>query len=456
MTPDHTLAIPDESRPAVRDEPLGWFPTWIVGRAYYSTAAPAGVALVLARQPDNRFDSDAIAVFAPRGGQIGHLPRYDAACLAPLLDRGTIRLTARLAGPDAPTERAPLRLEVWPAERAVTLAGTTDGSFEAIWHSQVLALWQERVRFTPRALSDFRAAIRDLAHTGRLWPETQLFYRLLKGTVADGVAAEEQERLAAALLVRATEARRRADALACGPCGSLLPFGHLSVLPLRALRPAPVVTLCEALRAGTAALRWPARPGSGRLEVILGDGIRLLAVRGEVLDTSAGRFRLLDDTVIESAGIPRALRTVIDDEAARQRHMPVFLENHALATPSLPDLPESATGYAVFHGGRLLRISLFAHSACATSAAAEEIPRLPWHLRPSRPALSLKTAFDEVARIHSETPLTRQHDGSYRFEASAALKGRARLLDDQALFFLRVRAAPAFADKLSKRPCEDL
>lgn len=85
--------------------PFGWFPTWIVARRYYTPVPPPDVALICERQSDNLSDPDAIAVYGPHGGQVGHLPRYDAAYLAPLLDRAAIRLTARLSGDSASTTR---------------------------------------------------------------------------------------------------------------------------------------------------------------------------------------------------------------------------------------------------------------------------------------------------------------------------------------------------------------
>lgn len=47
-----------------------------------------GVSAVLIRNPDNPYDSNAVEVHVPAVGQIGHLNRYDAARLAPLVDAG--------------------------------------------------------------------------------------------------------------------------------------------------------------------------------------------------------------------------------------------------------------------------------------------------------------------------------------------------------------------------------
>lgn len=426
--------------------PLGWFPTWIVGRRYYEAVPPPEAALPCERQPDNLNDPDAIAVYAPRGGRIGHLPRHDAAYLAPLLDRGAIRLAARLAAADDPLGRAPIRLEVWAAERADTLAGQAVGTAEAVWHGQLLSLWQNRSRYTHQALDAFRSAIRDFAHSGRLWPETQLFYRLLKGTVADGESAEAQAREIAEKLAAEAEERCRAAetaalraAFACEACGPLLPFGHLAVLPLRALRPAPATPLADALRSNMAALTLKKTSGSvTAFELLLSDGARVLAVGGERLDTTAGVFRVAKDAVIDSADTPYTLYAVADgdDAPAPTRRAPVFLNDAATAEPALPELPPGATGYAVFRGGERLHLALFAHPACAAAALAG-LRRLTWHLRPSSPALNAEAAFAALAPIFEAAPFSIDPPFA-RFDATPGLRGEARLVDGEELGYLRL------------------
>ena len=437
--------LPPESSSLSFSGPLGWFPTWIVGRRYYDAVPPPDAALPCERQPDNPSDPDAIAVYAPRGNQVGHLPRYDAAYLAPLLDRGAIRLTARLAADDDPHNRTAIRLEVWADEHAVTLAGPDAGTAEAVWHGQLIALWQNRARYTHQALDAFRSEIRDLAHSGRLWPETQLFYRLLKGTVADGEAAEEQARQLAARLAAEAEAIRLAAetanvraAFACEACGPLLPFGHLSVLPLRALRPATIAPLTETLRTGAAALTLKkAANGASAFEVLLADDARVLAVGGERLDTTAGAFRIAKDTLIESADTPFTLHALADGDDAPNRRTPVFLSGAATVEPPLPALPPEATGFAVFRGGERLHLALFAHPACAVAALAG-LRRLTWHLRPSRPAaLSAESAFAALAPIFEAAPFS--NDPPFvRFYTTPGLRGEARLSDGNALAYLRL------------------
>lgn len=66
----------------------------VVGTTFYEV--PFDVlepfcTLVWKRQPENPFDTNAIALFF-QGEQIGHIPKETAADLAPMIDNGTIDL----------------------------------------------------------------------------------------------------------------------------------------------------------------------------------------------------------------------------------------------------------------------------------------------------------------------------------------------------------------------------
>jgi len=392
---------------------LGWIPTWIVGRRHYAAIPPPGVALLCERQPDNPYDSDAIAVYAPGGGQIGHLPRIDAAYLAPLVDRGVVRLEARLSGPDDPDNRTPIRLEVWPAEQTADLAGRNADTAEAVWHHQLLGLWQNRARYAHAAINAFRSEIRDRFHAGGLWPETQLLYRLLKGVVADGEAAAEQARqeqlrreAEAAERERAAQLAACRAAIACEACGTLLPFGHLSVLPLRAVRPAEAQPIVRAMREGTAAItRGTESTDLCKLQVKVERGTCVLAVEGQEFDTTLGRVRVLHDSVFAPGLVPDHLFYVVKTDGSQsKRRKPVFLADAVMSEPVLPELPKEATGFAVFRGGRCLEIVLFSHPDCAV--AALPLLRLrSWHLKPASPAPSAADAFDAIKPIFLDTPV---------------------------------------------------
>jgi hypothetical protein len=89
------------------------------GEALQSDAAVPGAVLELRRDPDNEYDSNAIAVHAAGGGeQLGFVPREIAEELAPRLDAGepwsAVVLREQRASPRDP--RTGLTMLLAPAE----------------------------------------------------------------------------------------------------------------------------------------------------------------------------------------------------------------------------------------------------------------------------------------------------------------------------------------------------
>ncbi|KAL1741859.1 SNF2 family N-terminal domain-containing protein [Schizophyllum fasciatum] len=64
--------------------------TGVVGIQYYTGLVGAGEEVQLIREPNNRYDRNAIRVSNIAGSQVGHIPKNVASRLAPLLDRGEI------------------------------------------------------------------------------------------------------------------------------------------------------------------------------------------------------------------------------------------------------------------------------------------------------------------------------------------------------------------------------
>lgn len=460
-TPLPITADPDSiARP---DAPLGWIPTWIVGRRYYRAAPPPDTVLVCERQPDNPHDPEAVAVYAPGAGQVGHLPRCDAAYLAPLMDRGAIRLSARLNGDDDPENRAAIRLEVWADLNAAVLAGPDADTVEAIWHTLLVCLWQRHVQYSYEALDAFRARIRELAHAGDFWPATQLIYRLLKGVVGDGeAAAAEAKRLATQKAAEETarkevarQAARRAS-FACVPGEVMLTFGHIQVLPLRACRPAAVLPLTDALRDGTAMLSSCPISGTGKLRVQMSGDTRLVALQGERLDTTIGVLRVVRDALLCADGNEKAILSV-RREAVPEGRVPIFLLGHERAEPALPVLPAGATGFALFHGGELLQINLFAHAACA-AVALDTMRQYPWQLSPGVAPREASTAADRVRFVLANLVFYSPNEDGVVFGHQPGVRhGYARFVGDR-LAFLRVslRDAEFNLDPIGNLPCDTL
>jgi len=459
--PEKNLPIPTpEASLAPVSGMLGWIPTWIVGRRHYAAVPPAGAALVCERQPSNPSDADAIAVYAPGCGQTGHLPRCDAAYLAPLVDRGIVRIEARLSGPDDPDNRTPIRLEVWPAEQAADLAGRHADTAEAVWHHQLLGLWQNRARYAHTALDAFRSEVREHFHAGGLWPETQLLYRLLKGTVADGAAAAEQARLEkmrqeaeAAERSRAAQLAECRAAIACEMCGPMLPFGHLSVLPLRAARPASsVLPLASAVRQGAAAISCGTESVDlCKLRVKVERGTCVFAVKGEELDTTLGRVRVLHDSVFAPGLVPDHLFYVVKtDGESPKRRKPVFMADAVMPEPALPELPGEATGFALFRGTECLEIALFTHPDSAV-AALPLLRARSWHLKPATPAPPAAEAFDAIRPVFLDAAI-KPAPPHIDFNDCPGLSGEAFILGG-GLVYLRVKVKEKACGQLRESAC---
>lgn len=80
--------------------------TYVAGVAYHGFAdgrmpLDEGMRVVLAREPENRYDVNAIAVRTPSGVKLGYVPRDRNAILARLMDAGWA-LAGRLERVDTP------------------------------------------------------------------------------------------------------------------------------------------------------------------------------------------------------------------------------------------------------------------------------------------------------------------------------------------------------------------
>ncbi|RPD63881.1 hypothetical protein L227DRAFT_542891 [Lentinus tigrinus ALCF2SS1-6] len=81
--------VPEEES---RDELYVMLKTAIVGVQYYKGLVGTGEEVVLARQPQNQYDRNAIQVKNIGGQQVGHIRRNVAARLAPLMDSNLINV----------------------------------------------------------------------------------------------------------------------------------------------------------------------------------------------------------------------------------------------------------------------------------------------------------------------------------------------------------------------------
>ena len=106
-------------------ELYGTIDTKIVGLQYYTGFASVGEHVVLKRQPDNQYDSNAISVINVMGNQIGHIPRVNASKLAPFLDSREIVASGELMGTVSGYD-VPIKISLYgtgdPVTRAPLLA----------------------------------------------------------------------------------------------------------------------------------------------------------------------------------------------------------------------------------------------------------------------------------------------------------------------------------------------
>lgn len=174
---------------------FGTLRTWIVGIQYYPDASRAtpDTPLVFARDPENPFDANAIAVYSGDGSQIGHLPHYDAAHFAPLIDEGVIALTGRITGPEN-NKRLPVLLDVHATEKVSSiLARDERDDWRAAIHNLFIDVWSRIDSYSSETLESLREHVRDAAHKNEWYPKTQFLYRMLKA-VAEARVLQERER----------------------------------------------------------------------------------------------------------------------------------------------------------------------------------------------------------------------------------------------------------------------
>ncbi len=173
---------------------FGTLHTWIVGIQYYegrSRLAPPA-EIFFDREPDNLFDPRAVAVFTQDGTQIGHLPRYDARHLAPLIDAGAVALVGRATGREQ-GGKIPIQVDVHAtAKLSPILAHDPADDWRSIYHNLLVWLWSRMDDYSADTLAAFRERLRDLAHSENLHPKTEFLYRMMKAAIESRGRAEQE------------------------------------------------------------------------------------------------------------------------------------------------------------------------------------------------------------------------------------------------------------------------
>ncbi|KNC99573.1 uncharacterized protein SPPG_04962 [Spizellomyces punctatus DAOM BR117] len=118
-TPDqHTEEDPTPSQEVIEptqrnDVEYTNYRSTIVGIRYYKGMVGKGESVILEREPLNPYDRNAIKVLNMRNDQVGHIPREQAAVLAPFMDAGTIRVEGTVPYGGDNVYRISLDLEVY-------------------------------------------------------------------------------------------------------------------------------------------------------------------------------------------------------------------------------------------------------------------------------------------------------------------------------------------------------
>uniref|UniRef100_A0A804QEN6 SWI/SNF-related matrix-associated actin-dependent regulator of chromatin subfamily A member 3-like 1 n=1 Tax=Zea mays TaxID=4577 RepID=A0A804QEN6_MAIZE len=128
-------AVDDDDEPYL----LGFIISKIVGMRYYRGKVHGRETVGLVRQPLNRYDNNAIAVFNARNDQVGHLPGALAAVLAPLLDshllaaaQGIVPRSGSKINPNAYSLPCQVHLFARPAAASVVEAALHEAGIDLI------------------------------------------------------------------------------------------------------------------------------------------------------------------------------------------------------------------------------------------------------------------------------------------------------------------------------------
>lgn len=172
---------------------FGRLDTWIVGLQYYAGATAAEkAAVIFERDPENPFDSNAVAVFTTKGVKLGNLPRYDAVYFSPLILQGLVALKGE-TGESQDGDRIPLALTIYATSKvSAILEFDAVDNWKSLYHNIFVNVWAGLPGYSTSTLEEFRNRFRPLAHEEPLYPKTQFLYRMLKAKIVEMKYLENQ------------------------------------------------------------------------------------------------------------------------------------------------------------------------------------------------------------------------------------------------------------------------
>jgi hypothetical protein len=276
---------------------LGVIETHLVGGRCRSRIRSTDPRLLVRREPENPQDPSALRVENEKREMLGYLPREVAVWLAPLVDRGTIRVEAQLPTADRAATMAaaarPIVLTVFARQEAQAwLRDAEVQTAQDALHTVVRRAYEEAQRYTdPHTVRGLMDGLRRLEGISLL-PQTRLLLALLPGVA---------RRVAATGAIRMQEVfRGLLTQLLVGPP---LRSDWLTIFPLHwpSAEEPHYVLLADAIDTGTAVVEEITEDGSVPNLRLINRGLKpLLIPEGEIL-VGAKQNRVVNATVLVAA-----------------------------------------------------------------------------------------------------------------------------------------------------------
>lgn len=154
----------------------------IAGTQYYEAQYKPGEQVFFNREPANKYDERAIGIQNEDFQKVGYIPREEAYWIAPLLDAGQIRLTARIAFPERvlnPDSELEISLYLTARGEALLAPFPTPVTEEQALHNLLLEAWkQSEEAGLPKVAKGLARRLKPLLNRASL-PQSQLALRLI-------------------------------------------------------------------------------------------------------------------------------------------------------------------------------------------------------------------------------------------------------------------------------------
>ena len=163
---------------------LGEVFTEIAGMQYYDAGVSPGDKVQLEREPENKFDANAIRIDNKNFHQAGHVPRRISSWLAPLIDSGEVWAEGRVAesAKAQESDRAFILIEIYLHKKGRHILRRDADPKDVLegFHQAVLAIWSGIDRWTDGDTVSALATRLKALDAEDLLPKTHLLLALFK------------------------------------------------------------------------------------------------------------------------------------------------------------------------------------------------------------------------------------------------------------------------------------